>query len=188
MRQYAAFTAGKVDDADEVAAARSSLRRFIDDTVRSGGKPVSPEEKGLWPRLLAAIRTRQALAGAAALAALILIVTLVPWQGTDRGDIVLRGDDRAREQFELPAADMSSPERIALHWPRVPGADSYRVVIYDASFGQLISAVVVDTMLALPASDLNAAWQSSPTLQWEVEALRHGDVLTRSQAGVLRRQ
>jgi hypothetical protein len=69
----------------------------------------------------------------------------------------------------------------------MPGAESYRVVVYDASFRELLSTVVTDTLLTIPESSLVSAWDTANTLQWEVEALRHGDVVIRSDPGVLHR-
>jgi hypothetical protein len=172
---------------DVAAEVRPHLRRFLDEKIRRGGESAVDKESGLWVRLAAVIRARPALAAAAAVAAAILIVTLVPWQGADNGEIVLRGDEDAIAGFELPPADLSTTGQVSLHWPPVAGAESYRVVIYDASFNELLSRIVADTALLLPTSELSGGWQAASTLQWEVEALRHGDVVNRSDAGVLQK-
>ncbi len=187
IRQYIEFSNGTIEDADGKDKVRDHLRRFLDETVRHGGESFARGEETFWTRFMKVIRPRPALAAAAVVAAVIVIGILVPRQGSDKDRIVLRGDDEAVVQFELPPADLSVPEHILLHWPRVRGAESYRVVIYGASFNELVSRIVTDTMLTVPASDLNNAWRTTPALQWEVEALRHGDVVKRSDTGLLQK-
>lgn len=187
IRQFIEFSAGTVDDADEAAAVRSHLRQFLDEKVRHGGDAAVGKEGNMWSRLTAVIRPRPMLAAAAVATAAIMIVTLVPWQSTDKGEIVLRGDEDAVAGFELPPADISVPGSVSLRWPRVSGAESYRVAVYDASFNELVAVEVTDTALTVPASELFGGWQTTSTLQWEVEALRHGDVLNRSETGLLKK-
>ena len=185
LRQYRAFSTITIDDMDEAAEVRPRLHRFLDERIRRGSEEAVDRESSLWARLAAVIRSRPALAAAAVVAAVILIVTLVPWQGADKGGIVLRGDEDAIAAFELPPADLSAPGHVSLHWRPVAGAEFYRVVIYDASFNEMFSRIVTDTALTLPTSELSRVWETASTLQWEVEALRHGDVVNRSKTGLL---
>jgi hypothetical protein len=187
LRQYIEFSGGAIDDKDGRDRVRERLTRFLDETVRLGGMPLGREPEGFWTRISKVMRSRSAFAAAAVVAAAIVIGILVPWHGGDKDRIVLRGEGEAVARFGLPPADLSVPEHILLHWPRVPGAQSYRVVIYDASFNEVVSKIVTDTLLTVPTSDLTDAWQATPALLWEVEALRQGDIVRRSESGLLQK-
>jgi hypothetical protein len=185
LRQYIEFSSGTIDEEKEAAGVRLRLDRFLDEKIRRGGGSLGRREDNFWIRFTKWIRIRPALTAAAVVASVLLIGILAPWQGGDVGEIILRGDDDEAVQFELSPADMSVPDQIQLRWARVPAAESYRVVIYDASFNELVSTLVTDTILTVPVSELTNTWQTTPALQWEVEALRHGDVVNRSKTGIL---
>ncbi len=186
LRQYSLFLSGKINDDKEAAAVQPHLRRFLDESVRRGGEAPSAKKDSLWPRFTSIVRSRpMLLAGAAAV--LIIAATQIPWRSTPDQDIVLRGENGTATEFSLLPADLSVSGEILLSWHRVPGAESYRIVVYNSSFNELVSTVVTDTMLSLPSGELSAGWATGSTIQWEVEALSHGDVITRSETGIIQK-
>lgn len=183
IRQYTAFATGAIFDPVEAATVKAHLRQFLDSEVRHGARTAG-KGGNFWERLVAAIRARPLQLAGAAVAAAVVIVIVAPWLRPENGDIVLRGEGDAHAEFALRPVE-SAPGHVVLRWPSVPGAESYRIVIYDAAFDELVSSTVRDTSLAVPVSNLISAWQTAPTLQWEVEALRYGDVMARSEVGLL---
>lgn len=186
LRQYSEFSTGKIEDPAEAAVVRPRLRRFIDESIRRGEQPATGGKDNLWSRLTAKFWPWPALATAAAAAA-IVTVTLAPWQGPEEGGIVLRGEDDAMAGFTLLPPESPAAGIVRLSWTAVPAAEAYRVVVYDASFDEIFSSIVTDTSVSLPLDDLAVGWQTAATLQWEVEALRQGDVVSRSEPGTLQK-
>jgi hypothetical protein len=184
LRQYSEFSTGKIEDQAEAAVVRPHLRRFIDQSIRRGEQPATGGKDNLWSRLIARFWPWPALATAAAAAA-IVIFTLVPWEGAEEGGILLRGEDDATAGFTLLPPETPAAGIVRLSWTAVPAAEAYRVVVYNASFDEIFSSIVTDTAISVPLGDLEAGWQTAPTLQWEVEALRQGDVVSRSEPGTV---
>lgn len=105
---------------------------------------ISALERGAarrWPRI------------AAVMAAAALAVVLLQPPSLDDGGSV----HRARSAATAPAPELLAPlgpvsEARVLRWRGVPGANAYRLTLYDADGGVLHETVVADTVAPLPAS------------------------------------
>jgi hypothetical protein len=188
LTQYSAFLAAHVPDEARYETAESALERFKESLVLNSTrtKPTAPSSpRSMWSRLWGG-RARLAWGVAAAV---VIAVTAIIWAPWEEREIVLRSESPESEQrIELPDVRLDNTGTARLHWPRVRAADTYRVTVHTTSFERIFSETTTDTVLALTFDDLPGDTGTDDILQWRVEALQGGEVIMRSQPGVIRRR
>ncbi|MBK5189538.1 MAG: hypothetical protein JJD97_14945 [Gemmatimonadaceae bacterium] len=73
------------------------------------------------------------------------------------------------ESAALPLGAAAVGGGLTVSWPRVSGADSYRVRLFGADGTLLLERVIVDTTFAVAVSSLDAEARHPP-LFWDVQA------------------
>ena len=128
--------------------------------VRDARPAIAERARRRWTRLAGALLP--------AAAAIVLAVGVFRWAGRERrgttGDDVVRGGGVAAQPLE-PTGDLAgTPARFV--WSRDPGAQSYRVELFDAQGAVIATVVTADTTLAVealtPSPPAAGEWKVTP--------------------------
>ncbi len=188
LTQYAAFKTGHVPHEARYDEAEPALERFkeslfSDPTHKKppvGSTPLSFRSLFRGPRGRFAVG-----AAAAALAVFIAVITL--WAPWSEREVVLRSESPDLEpRIELPELWFDDSGTVKMSWPPVRNADSYRVTVHTMDFKLVFSETTTDTVCVLRLEDLRGTVGTGDILQWRIEALQDGEVLTRSRPGNIR--
>jgi hypothetical protein len=187
LTQYAAFKTAHVPNEARYEAAESALERFKESLVRDPAHTKPPAPSSPWSFWSWFRGPRARFAWGAVAAAVVLVVAAVTWAPWDEREIVLRSESPAPEQrIELPELRFDDAGAVHLYWPRVRAADAYRVIVHTTRFEQVFSETTADTVLVLTFDDLTGDVGTDDILQWRIEALHGGEVISRSRPGVIR--
>jgi hypothetical protein len=118
----------------------------------------------------------------------LLVVQFIDISDRGRDRIVPRIDeDPTRVELTLRAPELLEPGRLRLGWQPVEGADSYRVLLFDANLEELVRLDAGPaTTLTLQTDSVEGLPVAGTLVLWQVVALRRGDELARSRPAGLR--
>lgn len=185
--QYAAFKAGHVPDEAGYEKVEGALARFKESLLSAALRPKPPAVSKPFSFRSFFRGTRAGLAWGAVAVAAIVFAAVITWAPWSEREIVLRGESPDQEpRIELPELSLNESGTVSLYWPRVRDADTYRVTVYKVDFVQVFSKTTADTQYVLNIRDITGEVGTDDVLQWQIEALRGGEVLERSRLGVIR--
>ncbi|MBU1700193.1 MAG: hypothetical protein KJ970_04795 [Candidatus Eisenbacteria bacterium] len=132
---------------------------------------------------------RRPAIGLAFAAMALIAVVLFRHQAESPGPYVARSvSSNESRLLVLQPPTMLPDGRTVLKWNQLPGADSYRIVLYDLDLTELARFPArVDTSLILSPGDWPPATLGKPQLLWQVRAMRQGNEWIQSlPAGIKR--
>ena len=179
-------TRGPEDDAIRDELARRLSTRLPATTAgagrASGASPraAAPERTpGGWLAVFLGPSGRRALA----FAVLVAVAGAGVWMTRRPREDVVRGEGPGA--FTVTASAV--PGGVALAWPRVPGADGYRVTLLGADLGEVARFDVGDvTTWSLRGDSLPARVAPGSAISVEVQALQKGARLSTTPARAIR--
>jgi hypothetical protein len=185
LAQYAAFKTGHVPDEAEYKSAESALDDYK-ESLLSDSTQVKPSAQRLSRSIWSSFRRPRTRLILGATAVVVLFVTVITWAPWSEREIVLRSESPESEhRIELPDLRFDDTGTVELNWPRVRGADTYRVLIHTTSFEQIFSKSTSDSLLILAIDDLPSDLDANEILQWRIEAFRGGEIIDTSLPGVI---
>ncbi len=173
------------DDAKgpEIAGAEKRMRARLDREIF--GEVAVVKDDPSKQKLLHRSRRSGHLIAFAAAASIIIISGAVWVQLRDsgmEGEIILRNGEEQSLGLDLGLPAVLEDGGIALFWSAHPGADSYRVLLFDENLSEIARFDAgTDPLLSLTSDQVERIRNGRRALLWRVEALSGGDLIASSR-------
>lgn len=189
LMQYAAFKSGHVPDESRYQEAEPALKRFVESSLSHPADSARKKQVRSAPLTFKSLfrGSNARFAWAAAAVAVVVFVAVITWAPWGGREIALRSESPpSQKRIELPELLLDKEGSVTMSWPRVRAADAYRVTVHTTEFEQIVSETTADTFYVLKRADLPGDAGSGDIVQWRIEALRMGEVVERSELGIIR--
>ena len=169
-------------DPAELAGAEARLSERLGEEIFGPGH--GSTSRGGLAGFISILQRPRVLRPALALAAVILVaIALAQLRETDpRKRIILRSEEGVTEQLVPREPRRTNDGDLVLAWSALPGADAYRVQVFDSTLRELVAFETgADTSLVLPPAAFSGLGDNAGSLVWRVQALSEGDEIARSE-------